>query len=98
MSGLHIQHGRGANIAFSNELACYRGRTGLSMTEMAQLLDISKSQLSRLTAGKTQLSTDIILKLCELVGIPDPGRISPSLQHICLQNSAICILRLDSKF
>ncbi len=48
------------------------------LKDIADKLMISKSQLSKVMSGSTQLNTDMILNLCMLTGT-QPGKISERL-------------------
>lgn len=51
-----------------NALKLYRQRNDLSLDEIADRLGCSKATVSRLENGKQNVSSDLLLKICEVTG------------------------------
>ena len=56
----------GLNISY------YRKRARLSQIKMAELLDISRTHMSRIETEECAVSLDVIFRLCEVLQIPPP--------------------------
>lgn len=56
----------GLNIAY------YRKRKGLSQSRLAELLDISRTHMSRIETADCAVSLDVVFDICDVLGVtPD---------------------------
>lgn len=53
----------GLNIAF------YRKKNGLSQSKLAELVNISRTHMSRIETADCAVSLDVVFKLCEVLGV-----------------------------
>ncbi len=53
----------GLNIAF------YRKKNGLSQSKLAELVNISRTHMSRIETADCAVSLDVVFKLCEMLGV-----------------------------
>ena len=57
----------GCNIAFrKNALKSYRQRNSISLDAIAAMLGCSKATVSRIENGKQNISSELLLKICEV--------------------------------
>lgn len=54
----------GLNIAF------YRKRRGLSQLELAEMINISRTHMSRIETANCSVSLDVIFDICDALEIP----------------------------
>lgn len=56
----------GLNIAY------YRKKKGLSQSRLAELLDISRTHMSRIETADCAVSLDVVFDICDVLGVtPD---------------------------
>ena len=65
----------GLNISY------YRKRARLSQIKMAELLDISRTHMSRIETEECAVSLDVIFRLCEVLQIPPKSIASHSFHE-----------------
>lgn len=58
----------GLNIAY------YRKQRGLTQLQLAELLDISRTHMSRIEIADCAVSLDVVFQICDILGIT-PGRL-----------------------
>lgn len=56
----------GSNIAF------YRKKRGFSQMQLAEMIDISRTHMSRIETAECSVSLDVIFAICKVLGVaPD---------------------------
>ncbi len=59
-------------IALGLNIAYYRKIKGLSQSQLAELLDISRTHMSRIETADCAVSLDVVFDICDVLGItPD---------------------------
>ncbi len=53
----------GLNIAY------YRKKQGLSQIQLAELLDISRTHMSRIETADCAVSLDVVFKICDVLSV-----------------------------
>ena len=53
----------GLNIAF------YRKKRGLSLSQLAELVNISRTHISRIETAECAVSLDVVVDICDALGI-----------------------------
>ena len=74
----------GLNIAY------YRKIKGLSQSQLAELLDISRTHMSRIETADCAVSLDVVFDICDVLGItPTACSTSPNSERITLFNFSL---------